>query len=160
LFLAYFIVHLPISLLIDTQLIFPRDPFPPFLRAVVDDWVRDVDDQLVGTRPLWYRTFVWCEMLLHIPYFLFAIYAFARERRWIRQITLVYAAQVLGSMVPIVIESWQRSTSIGVSLDRKLRLQGVLAIWCLIPCLLLIRCWPEDSFPPALTHNTAGKKKQ
>lgn len=157
LFLAYFALHLPISILVDLQIIFPRSWFPAVLRSTLDDWVRDADDVLTGTRPVFFQAFVWVELVFHIPYFCFALYAFAKGRNWIRDVSIIYATAVLLSMVAVIPESWDRSKA---PLQTKLMLQSVLAIWCVLPLLLLQRVWSRNVFDYPVATGVAGKKKQ
>jgi hypothetical protein len=158
LFLAYFLLHLPISIGVDLQLIFPREHFPLFLRTTLDGWVKDADDVLTGTAPLFYRVFVWIELFFHIPFFVAAIYAFVRGKEWIRLPTIIYATEVLTSMAVVIAESWDRSHA---PLQTKLKLQSVLAIWCILPLMLLVRCWPERMFAQKdAATAVASKKKQ
>ena len=155
LFLAYFALHLPISILVDLQIIFPRQYFPLFLRTSLDDWVRDADDVLTGTRPVFFQAFVWVELFFHIPYFCAAIYAFVRGKNWIRDVSIVYATAVLVSMVAVMPEAWDRSKA---PLQTKLMLQSVLVIWCILPTLLMQRVWNPNVFNYPIAG--AGKKKQ
>ena len=104
LFIVYFVLHIATTVAVDTQIVLPRELFPKFLVQALDDWVRDSDDVLTGTRPLFYRAFVWVELVFHLPYFFFALFAFIKGRNWIRNISMVYAVAVLGSMVAIMPE--------------------------------------------------------
>jgi len=54
-------------------------------------------------------------------------------------------------------EAWDRSHA---PLQTKLLLQSVLAIWCLIPLLLLKRVWAERVFDFEESSSKTGKKKQ
>lgn len=157
LFLAYFMLHLPISIFVDMQLIFPRQYFPLFLRNSLDDWVRDADDVLTGTRPVFFQAFVWVELFFHIPYFIVAIYAFVQGKNWIRDVSIVYATAVLGSMVAVMPEAWDRSHA---PLQTKMMLQSVLAIWCVLPILLMQRVWNPRVFDYAAAPTVTNKKKQ
>ena len=139
-----------------SQIIFPRSYFPAFLVQSLDDWVRDADDQLTGRPPIWYKAFVWVELLFHLPYFFAATYAFVRGANWIRDVSIMYATAVLASMVAIMPAAWELSHA---PLQTKLTLQSVLAIWCLLPVLLIQRVWNPRVFDYA-AEDKSGKKKQ
>lgn len=78
LFILYFLLHIPITLIVDTQCIFPSTLFPAWAQQLTHDWIRDYDDQLVATKPIWFQSFIWAELIFHIPYFFVAIYAFTK----------------------------------------------------------------------------------
>jgi hypothetical protein len=45
--ILFFISHIPITLLVDSQGVFPRDLYPRFARDMLDDFIRDYNDPLV-----------------------------------------------------------------------------------------------------------------
>jgi hypothetical protein len=134
----------------------PSSWFHSSLQAAFQDWIRDYDDVVLRTSPLWFRSFIWIELLGHIPYFFFAIYAFAKGRNWIRTVTIVYATEVITSMACILPEAWTQSVA---PQNVKLALVSIYAIWLLLPVLLLQRVWNERVFDYA-TVAPASKKKQ
>jgi hypothetical protein len=46
-FILYFVSHIPITLLVDSQGVFPRDGYPQFARDMLDNFLRDFKDPLV-----------------------------------------------------------------------------------------------------------------
>lgn len=121
----------------------------------MDNWIRDYDDQLSGTAPLWLQSFIVVELLFHLPYFFFAAYAFIKGRNWIRSTTLIYATAVIITMVAIMPEAWVRSSA---PMNIKAVLMSVYGLWMLMPVLLLQRVWKEDVFGENLSAK--GKKTQ
>lgn len=47
--LIFFVTHIPITLLVDSQALFPREWYPKFANKMMDDFLRDYKDPLVRT---------------------------------------------------------------------------------------------------------------
>lgn len=155
-FVAYFIMHIPLTLICDAQIVFPREYFPSFAVNAMQDWIRDFDDQLARTKPLWFQAFVVVELLFHVPYFFVAAAAFYRGDNRIRTISIVYATAVIASMIPILPEAWVQSTA---PLNVKIPCISIYGLWLLIPILLLQRVWNERVFDYE-TVPASDKKQQ
>jgi hypothetical protein len=137
-FLFYFLLHIPIAILIDSQAIVQdrKAVFPAFAVKLVDNYVRDFGDFLVGTNPVWFQSLVWAEQLVQLPFFIVAIYAFIKCRNWIRIPALIYGAHVVTVMIPIMAEIlWAPH----LPTANKLKLVGVYGPWVILPLLLLLK---------------------
>ena len=51
LIIVFFVSHIPITLLVDSQGVFPREWYPNFARNMLDDFIRDFKDPLVRYKP-------------------------------------------------------------------------------------------------------------
>lgn len=54
--IVFFLSHIPVTLLVDSQGVFPRELYPQFARTMLDNFNRDFKDPLVGYLPN-YSTF-------------------------------------------------------------------------------------------------------
>ena len=45
--ILFFISHIPITALVDSQGVFPRDGYPQFARDMLDNFIKDFKDPLV-----------------------------------------------------------------------------------------------------------------
>jgi hypothetical protein len=61
-------------------------------------------DFLVRDNPLWFASLVWCELLLQLPFFFVAAYAFVAGKNWIRAPAIMYGAHAATTLVPILAE--------------------------------------------------------
>ncbi|PNW88901.1 hypothetical protein CHLRE_01g050000v5 [Chlamydomonas reinhardtii] len=101
-FLAYFIIHIPTTLLVDSQSVFPAEYFPSWAKEALQWHIKTNGDHLVSTNPLWFVSLVWCETALQLPFFFVAAYAFIKRANWIRVPCIIYGAHVATTMVPIL----------------------------------------------------------
>jgi hypothetical protein len=81
LFIIYFVVHIPTALLLDVQSILPRHLFHEELLKMTEGHIKSTGDPLVSTNPVWFKALVWCELILQVPYFFAATYAFIKGEK-------------------------------------------------------------------------------
>eukprot|EP00850_Spirogloea_muscicola_P016012 SM000127S26628 [mRNA] locus=s127:139931:146473:+ [translate_table: standard] len=99
LLVAFFALHILTTVLVDAQLVLPAERFPAALQSLVRWHVATYKDFLVGEKPLWFVSLVWCEVLIQLPFYVAAVYAFLYGRSWIRVPAIVYAAHTATTMV-------------------------------------------------------------
>ena len=58
--------------------------------------------QMTPPREVWFVSLIWTEILLQLPFFFFATYAFIMKRGWIRIPSIAYGSFVCATMVPIL----------------------------------------------------------
>ena len=58
--------------------------------------------QMTPPREVWFISLVWTELLLQLPFFFFATYAFIMKHGWIRIPSIAYGSFVCATMVPIL----------------------------------------------------------
>jgi hypothetical protein len=103
-FVTYSISLVPLVVPDASSFEYPRWPPRALVDALQDTWARNVD-LIFLERPVWYKAFMWWEMLFFGPYYAAAIYALLRRRNWIRMPSIVYSSVMLTKMSVIVAES-------------------------------------------------------
>mmetsp|Transcript_29138 Transcript_29138/g.38322 ORF Transcript_29138/g.38322 Transcript_29138/m.38322 type:complete len:162 (-) Transcript_29138:178-663(-) len=102
-FLIYFVTHIPTTLLIDMQAIF-SEFYPESLKNLLQWHIETNGDFLMATLPLWFRSVIWGEYVMQLPFFFVASYAFYKGANWIRIPTIIYGSHVATTMIPILSE--------------------------------------------------------
>lgn len=75
LYYYYFLLHIPITILIDSQVVIPPQYHPA---SALAEWhVKQNNDFLLQEKPTWLYYFVWLELVLQLPLFFY----FARGLR-------------------------------------------------------------------------------
>jgi hypothetical protein len=87
-----------------TKPVIPAEHYPKALRDLVAWHIRTNGDFLVRDNPLWFASLVWCELLLQLPFFFVAAYAFVAGKNWIRAPAIMYGAHAATTLVPILAE--------------------------------------------------------
>jgi len=105
-FLCFFASHIPITLLIDGQSIFPQHFYPQGARNLYDFYTETFDDFLMARdqSPLWLKSVVCCEFLLQWPFFWFACYCLMNRSNKLRIPAIAYGAHTATTLVPILSE--------------------------------------------------------
>ncbi|KAL4647182.1 transmembrane protein 97 [Arapaima gigas] len=102
-FFLYFATHIPITLFIDLQALLPGQIFPQPLKDLVQWYTAEAKDHMMADPPVWFKSIIFCEFLLQMPFFPIAAYAFLKGGcRWIRTPAIIYSTHVISVMVPIL----------------------------------------------------------
>ena len=102
-YLLYFASHIPITMLIDAQAAIDHRHFPEFAQALLDWHIRVNGDILMGAPKLWFRSVVWVEICLQLPFFFVAVKAvYDRDEAAFRTPFIVYGAHTATTMIPIL----------------------------------------------------------
>ncbi|KXZ55009.1 hypothetical protein GPECTOR_3g172 [Gonium pectorale] len=134
-FLAFFIIHIPTTLLVDSQSVFPAEYYPPWAKEALKWHIEMNGDHLVSKNPTWFVSLVWGEVLYQLPFFFVASYAFIKRRNWIRVPSIIYGAHVVTTMIPIL-------TDILFGPDsgpKRHTLAAIYVPYLIVPLLLLVR---------------------
>jgi hypothetical protein len=100
-------------------------------------------DPVLMARPAWWRATIWIDAIFFGPFYVFAIYAFVRGRKWIRLPCIVWASVMLTNVFIILFEE-----VLGDHATPALfRVFLSNAAWVFFPLIALIRMWSnEDPF--------------
>ncbi|KAM9317708.1 sigma intracellular receptor 2 [Pholidichthys leucotaenia] len=102
-FFFYFATHIPITLFIDLQALLPEHVYPEPLKDLMKWYAEDFRDPMVVDPPEWFKSFVFCEALIQLPFFPIAAYAFLKGGcRWIRTPAIIYSTHVATTLIPIL----------------------------------------------------------
>ncbi|GIL85390.1 hypothetical protein Vretimale_10666 [Volvox reticuliferus] len=134
-FLAYFILHIPTTIVVDSQSVVPARFIPSWAKELIQWHIKTNGDHLVGTNPLWFVSLVACECFIQLPFFFFATYAFIKRRNWIRMPSILYGTHVATSMVPILVDILL-SPSSG---PKRVTLALIYLPYLIVPLLLVVR---------------------
>jgi len=110
--LLFFAINLLfITYMVDLEQLVIPDPnhftypvWPPaFMIDAVHNYGRTYDPVLIA-RPVWWKATIWIDVLFFGPFYVVALYAFARGKEWIRTPSLVYSGMMLSNVIIILIE--------------------------------------------------------
>lgn len=157
-FLFYFAVHIPISILIDAQAVLPSQWYPEALRSLVNDWYwENFHDVLMKTTPVWFQSLVVVEMLIQLPFFVYAVLALAYRWNSFRIPALAYGVHLLTVMIPIIAEI---ACSTEIPNEFKTRLFSIYGPWVCIPSwLLAYMAFHRHPFPREVDSKRKTKVK-
>ena len=161
---CWFAVGIAITFLIDMEQVLitapdeygragvPAPLWPPPACVHAIHWWGHTADKLVLARPTWFRVAIWLEVCVQAPFYMLAMYAFARQRAWIRLPAIVYSA-VLLTIMPIVLGEQFYGPH---RTDRPVLVSAVYAAYVLMPILVFLRVLDPNVFPRK-AKGAAGK---
>ncbi|KAJ8042623.1 Sigma intracellular receptor 2 [Holothuria leucospilota] len=95
LFFIYFATHIPATLFINSQALLPLSIYPQSAIEAVDWYSLTYKDAMVRNGPAWYKSSILIELLIQLPFFFVASYAFYKGgQRWIRIPVIIYSSHV------------------------------------------------------------------
>jgi hypothetical protein len=112
LFLGFILLNATvITYAVDLEQLVVADPahfdqplWPPAPLVDLVHWYGNRWDQLLIARPPFWQMTIWIDVLLFGPYYVAALYAFARGRDWIRVPALVWSGTMLANVLIILME--------------------------------------------------------
>jgi hypothetical protein len=135
-FLAYFITHIPATMMIDSQVVLPRALVPAFARKALEWHIATNNDVLMANQPSWLRGLVACELLFQLPFFFVAVKALMGRKNWIRGYCIAYGAHTATTLVPILQYIWEDETF--KSEKQRVALIGIYAPYLIVPLWLMM----------------------
>ena len=133
-FLIYFITHIPITICLDLQALLGVY-YPSTLQSFNKWYAKEYNDQLMGDPPIWFKSFIFAELVFQLPFFFVAVYGLYFKKGWIRIPSIVYGIHVATTVLPIlatIVFSSYNTTS------EKLLLTSFYAPYFIIPLVLAI----------------------
>jgi hypothetical protein len=106
LFASFFILHIPIALVIPPQFLFPSDYFPAFVKNLLLENIEKTRDPILSTyllpeRPAWILAIFAMEVFLQVPFFFYAAFCLLTGRRFVKS-GIAYCVHVLTTNALIV----------------------------------------------------------
>ena len=139
LLLSYFISHIPITLLIDAQIVF-GSLYPAPLQDVFTWYVSSFRDIVLRESGLWLKSFIYAEIIFQLPFFFYAVKALwnntERDKTY-SVYALAYGIHVATTVLPIM-STILFSDELGNERDRRLILIGIYAPYFLCPLLVAV----------------------
>eukprot|EP01024_Parvocaulis_polyphysoides_P019765 TRINITY_DN19031_c0_g1_i1.p3 TRINITY_DN19031_c0_g1~~TRINITY_DN19031_c0_g1_i1.p3 ORF type:complete len:171 (-),score=12.29 TRINITY_DN19031_c0_g1_i1:378-890(-) len=114
---VFMCIHVPITVLIDSQLVFPQEWYPKFALDLLNNFINDFEDPLLANPPAWFQAMVYCEIYFQFLFCVMVPFGIVTGARWTRIATLVYGVHVATTLVPIIgyylsVENWNQKWSV------------------------------------------------
>lgn len=138
----YFVVHAPITVLMDATFVIPRERQWAVQRALSDFHVTTNHDYLAASPPVWLQTFVWVELAYQLPLFLVAIVDYLRNKRmgyskWLWTPLVVYGFNAGFTSLVCVAEILCNGQSHALTADQTWSLAGVYLPTTILPFVMM-----------------------
>lgn len=158
-FLGFFISHIPVTLLLDSQMIFPGAHPQPLIDLL--DWYAVTFDDKLMQRPgeTWLNSMLWIEFVFQLPFFFVAVYAICTKGKgmvngkgWFRSYCMLYGASTATTVVPILTLV---TLDPDKTLEQKLILYGFYGPYFIFPVWIALLAASTDDLFAASTKKQA-----
>ncbi|CAI7650063.1 unnamed protein product [Penicillium manginii] len=106
-YLLFFTTHIPIIYLIDTAPLQPSWAISPLSTTLREFYVNTYRDKFFDSpAPPWFTTFIWMEVLYHVPASLWAVWGLLKEHPLIPVHLLVFGIQAFITSLTCLVEVW------------------------------------------------------
>ncbi|KAJ3026731.1 UNVERIFIED_CONTAM: Transmembrane protein 97 [Siphonaria sp. JEL0065] len=137
--LLFFVLHIPITVLMDAQLLFPAWTAKNYPKPVIQaalDYVKDTNDYLIMERQLWFISTLWCEMIVQFPFYLFLIHGLITDSKHVRTAGIIYGTHTCTILVPILYDMILNTNGIQ-SASQRVQTISIYSIWFFMPLVIL-----------------------
>lgn len=140
--------------------------YPQTLRDVLEWYSADFKDPMVTEPPGWFKSFVFCEALVQLPFFPIAAYAFFKGGcKWIRTPAIVYSVHVATTLVPILSHIMFHEFPVTPrpgpqTQQERLLLLSIYAPYLLVPLLILFTMLLSPTYNSNSGNSSASPKKK
>lgn len=128
-YVVYFALHIGITLIIDATIALPRQWLMSWQQQIGDFHIRTNNDLLVASRPVWLQAFVWIELLLQVPFFIWAVHDLRRGLTRVYPAALAYGVEAATTTFACLVEV----LALPMPVYDKLKLFGIYVPTFLIP---------------------------
>jgi hypothetical protein len=149
-FVSFFLVNLFfITYIVDIEQLVIPDPthfqqplWPPESMVKLVHWYGNSFDPLLMARPQWWKMTIWVDVLFYGPFYVLAIYAFAKGKEWIRVPAFFYSGMMFMGVFIILGEE----TAGPYATSHLPLVLGLNLPWLLTPIFLTLRLRREHPF--------------
>lgn len=148
-FLFFFASHIPATLCIDLQALFPAF-YPQALKDLLHFYTELFNDDLMrGPHETWFRSLLVGELVLQLPFFIVAVYVLLNTekfsgRGWFRSMCMIYGTHTATTLLPILACHCENGDA---TLMQKAMVIGIYLPYLFFPLwLLYIAFVSEDVF--------------
>ncbi|KAI8985112.1 transmembrane protein 6/97 [Pilobolus umbonatus] len=140
-FVIYFITHIPPTLLLDFQALYPSDWVPQSIKDLLSLYIQTYRDPLVGSPVTlyWFKSFIICEALFQFPFFIIASIYLIKDNRdcYDTDISPVYGSHVATTVIASLAEV-MFNDKYGLTVNEQYVLCGFYIPYLIIPILMVI----------------------
>jgi hypothetical protein len=131
---------------------YPLWPPKAFVQAEHKYWAANFDN-LVLARPVFYKTYMWMEVLLFGPFYLVASIAIIKKKDWIRMPCIIYSSFMICKIFVLMAEGtfgqWKSPVPLVYNLAH--------SVYILIPAWIIAHCWYYEK---PFSDPVAGRAKK
>lgn len=136
----YFLIHIPVTFLVDSSIIIPRDSLLSFQVYLCDLHLTANKDFLLQNPPLWLKYFGFFELFLQLPIFFAAAYKLYHGSRSVLVIMSLYGFNAFFTTGVCLAYVFTEASTNGLTNGEKWNLIGLYSPYFIIPFIMMVDC--------------------
>lgn len=136
----YFLIHIPITVIIDSCLVIPKENRHWLQQLVFDFHVLTNKDFLLEKPALWLQVFGWFELVVQLPIFLIAPIALARHSSKIYVVMAIYGFNAFLTTLVCLAYVLDKGEAHGLTVEETWNLFALYVPYLVIPLAMMLDC--------------------
>lgn len=136
----YFLVHIPITVIMDSCLVIPESHQHWFQTLAVNFHIDFNKDFLLAAPPLWLQVFVFFELLVQLPIFFVAPVLLRRNNSKIYLVMTVYGFNAFLTTLVCLVYVLAKGEAHGLTEGDTWNLFAIYVPYCAIPLFMMLDC--------------------
>ncbi|KAK6198027.1 transmembrane protein 6/97 [Scheffersomyces amazonensis] len=139
-YLAYYIIHIPITILIDSSIIVPTKYLLPVSQHILDFHISTNHDFLLVEKPLWFKISGLLELTFQLPLFFYLAWSLWNNRKSINYyvFSIIYGFNAAFTTLLCLAAVYNDGPAFGLTSPQILNLMAVYSPYLGIPLLILV----------------------
>lgn len=138
-YFAYFLLHIPITVFMDSNIVVPKEYLVSWAQAVLDFHISTNKDFLLVETPLWLQVFGLFELVFQLPLFVYCsikLYKGNDRLHWIWMV--IYGFNASFTTLVCLVYVYLTGDQYGLSFGERINLLGIYSPYLVIPLVMLI----------------------
>ncbi|CDR45997.1 CYFA0S21e00518g1_1 [Cyberlindnera fabianii] len=143
-YFCYCLLHIPITVLIDSALVIPTQWQPSFQKAIIEFHTSSNNDYLLLSPPDWLVVFGWVEILFQLPLFGYAALQLYKRSPTIYPLLFVYGVEAAVTTLCCLLHIVSEGGNHGLTQMEVINLFGVYLPTFVIPLFMAIDVFTRE----------------
>lgn len=137
-YIAYFLMHIPITLIIDSCIIIPEEQRFQFQKQFLEFHISSNKDFLLVSLPLWLKVFGLFELFVQLPFFAIGAYMLVKQMKQVYPYMLIYGFNASFTTLVCLVHIFCDYERFGLTTGESYKLAALYIPYLVIPLVMLV----------------------
>ena len=137
-YIAYFLIHIPITLIIDSCIIIPEEQRFQFQKQFLEFHISSNKDFLLVSLPLWLKVFGLFELFVQLPFFAIGAYMLMKQIKQVYPCMLIYGFNASFTTLVCLVHILCDYERFGLTTSESYKLAALYIPYLVIPLVMLV----------------------
>lgn len=137
-YIVYFLIHIPITIIIDSCIIIPEEQRFQLQRQFLEFHISSNKDFLLVNLPLWLRVFGLFELFVQLPFFFVGSYMLFKQLKQVYPLMLIYGFNASFTTLVCLVHILCDYQGAGLTAGESYKLAALYIPYLIIPLVMLV----------------------